>query len=681
MFRQRMTTWCLAAVLTGWGALALAGLDEDSLIKALAAYEWGQSDAALRSIDKAVVAAMKNEAARKDLETRLSQLLKATATRPAKCYACQKLALVGTKDCVPALAGLLADKDLSHMARYALEAIPDAAAAAALRDAMPNLKGAAKVGVINSLGVRRDAASVAPLAAVLGDADSQIVAAAASALARIGTAEAVRTLFDSRVKAPAAIRVPVSVACVEAAEALSQAGDKGEAAKRFQELIAPAEPPWVQAAAFRGLIAAQPDQAFQRVMKALQGDDALRRAVAGETIRAANDPKPYADALGTLPPATQVIVLNVLGQRGYVAARGAVVAALGSPDEAVRAAALGALGHVGTVEDVPRLAAAAGKPGAEGDAARAALVRIKAPGANKAMVAAMSQTAAARAALVGALAARWAVDELPAVVRCTEDPQPEVRSAAVAAIATIGQRQQAGDLVRLLRKTQVPNERAAIASALLAVCGRYGAACAPHVTPLAQSGDGGLRVIAIHALVSCGGQSALAAVRSAIEDPEETVRDEAIRTLSSWPNRWPDDAGAREPLLALARSARKASHQVLALRGFLQCVENDKSLPSQQKGAEVSKVLPLVTRAEEKRLAIATIGSLPTAGALEMLARFAADPAVSEEACSAIVTLAERSDLKDVSNQQRQKALRTAAENSKADATKKRAEDALRAVK
>jgi len=672
VFRQRMTTWCLAAVLTGWGASARAGLDED--FQALAAHEWGQSDAALSSIDKAVAAATNSEAARKDLETRLAQLLKATATRSAKCYACRKLALIGTKDCVPALAALLADKDLSHAARSALETIPDTAAAEALRDAMPNLKGAVKVGVINSLGVRRDAASVAPLAAVLGDADSQVAAAAASALARIGTAEAARALFDFRAKAPAA-RVPVSVACVEAAEALSQAGDKDEAAKRFQELIAPTEPLWIQTAAFRGLIAAEPERAFQRVMTVLQGDDSLRRAVAGETIRTVNDPKPYADALGALPPAAQVIVLNVLGQRGYVAARGAIVAALRSPDAAVRAAALEALGHVGTVQDVPRLAEAAGKPGAEGDAARAALVRIKAPGANKAIVAAMSQTAAARAALVGVLAARWALDELPALVRHTEDPQPEVRAASLAAIATMGGQQQAGDLVRLLQKTRVPNERAAIENALLAVCGRYGAVCAPHVTPLVQSRDSGLRVIAIHALVSCGGHSALAAVRSAIKDPEETVRDEAIRTLSSWPNKWPDDTGAREPLLKLARSAKTTSHQVLALRGYLQCVENDKRLPSQQKAAEVSKVLPLVTRAEEKRLVIATIGSLPTGGALEMLAGFAADPAVSEEACAAIVNLAARSDLKDLSNQQRQKALRTAAEHAKADTTKKKAEE------
>ena len=68
---------------------------------------------------------------------------------------------IGTAESVPALAALLPDKDLSHMARYALERIPAPEAGAALRDALPKLSGALKVGVIGSLGVRRDAASVA----------------------------------------------------------------------------------------------------------------------------------------------------------------------------------------------------------------------------------------------------------------------------------------------------------------------------------------------------------------------------------------------------------------------------------------------------------------------------------------------------------------------------------------
>jgi HEAT repeat protein len=667
-------------VIIGGGTSPLVGTEEDLLMKNLATYEWGQSDSPLKPLDDAVAAAMKNEATRSNLERRLSQFLQSSAPRPAKLYVCQKLALIGTKECVPALANLLTDQNLSHMARHALEANPDPSASAALRNALPKLKGVAKVGVINSLGLRRDVASVAPLAALLEEKDGQVVAAAASALTKIGTPESVRLLFAFRSKAPADLRATVAVACLEAAESLVQTGAKEEAAKRYEELTGPNESHLVRMGAFRALIAVQPQQAFPRVMKALRDGDARHRAVAGETIRTVTDPKPYADALASLPPAAQAIVLNVLGQRKYEAAHSTVAAALGSPDESVRTAALGALGHIGTVEDVGRFVAASVKQGTEGEAAREALVRIQAPGANKAMAAAMSQTPAAKPAVVSALVSRWAVEELPALVHCAEDLQPEVRKAALAAIGTLGTERQVGDLVRILQKTGIPRERSAIADALLAICGRRQAACLPPLLPLTQSSDGGLRSIAIHALAGCGGVKALAAVKLAVEDRDETVRDEAIRALSSWPNKWPDDAGTREILLALARSAKKAAHQILALRGYLQSVQNDRTLPNDQKATAVSQILPLATQPEEKRLVLATIGSLPCAGALELLTRLVEDSAVAEEAGLAIVNLAARSDLKDVSSQQRQKALRAAVRNVKGEATKKKADEMLKGI-
>jgi hypothetical protein len=88
----------------------------------------------------------------------------------------------------------------------------------------------------------------------------------------------------------------------------------------------------------------------------------------------------------------------------------------------------------------------------------------------------------------------------------------------------------------------------------------------------------------------------------------------------------------------------------------------------------------MVTRPEEKRLAIAALGTIATAGALEMLVTFAGDPAVAGEACSAIVTLAGRKDLKGVSKEQRQQALQKVVEKSKAAGTKKKAEDLLKAL-
>jgi HEAT repeat protein len=269
---------------------------------------------------------------------------------------------------------------------------------------------------------------------------------------------------------------------------------------------------------------------------------------------------------------------------------------------------------------------------------------------------------------------------LPALVRCAEDGDAGVRGAAVAAIGALGGDKQAADLVRVLQKARDPKEQAGIEKALMAIGARGGAACVQHLMPLTQSGESALRVIALHALACAGGPDALAAVKSAIGDKDEAVQHEAVRTLSTWPNQWPEDAGVTEPLLALARSGKKVPRQVLALRGYLQYVQGARKLDDGERLAKVNDVLPLITRPEEKRLVISVLGTIGAAGALERLATFAADPAVAEEACSAIVNLAGRKDLKGISKEQRQQALQTAAEKSKANATRKKAEEMLRAI-
>ena len=60
-----------------------------------------------------------------DLRARAVAVLRSNASLEQKLAACEDLARVGTKECVPVLAGMLGDEKLSHMARYALEPIPD----------------------------------------------------------------------------------------------------------------------------------------------------------------------------------------------------------------------------------------------------------------------------------------------------------------------------------------------------------------------------------------------------------------------------------------------------------------------------------------------------------------------------------------------------------------------------
>ena len=228
----------------------------DKAFQTLKTYDWGQDRSSLQALDDAVAATHGDAAARKNLETRLAAVLKTDAPRAAKDVVCRHLSLIGSADAVPALAELLTNKELSQMGRYALERIPDPAASAALRDALSKTEGLLKVGVINSLGVRRDADSTPLLTALLDNPDQQVAAAAVAALGAIGSADAAKALSEVQKKAKDQLQAAVADARLCCAERMLTAGQKLEAMAIYKALNAEDQPKHVRLAAVRGLLAA-----------------------------------------------------------------------------------------------------------------------------------------------------------------------------------------------------------------------------------------------------------------------------------------------------------------------------------------------------------------------------------------------------------------------------------------
>jgi HEAT repeat protein len=192
--------------------------------------------------------------ATKEQEDQRIAVLQSDASRKEKVDACRGLAAVGTRRAVPALAALLGDEELSHMARYGLEPIPDAAVDDALRDALGRVNGRLRVGVIHSLGVRRDAQAVPPLAKMLEDPDADVARAAARALGRIATADAIAALKQALAKAPADRRPAVADGCLACAEALVAEDKRSEAAAMYQSVGRADLPQHFRVAAAHGAI-------------------------------------------------------------------------------------------------------------------------------------------------------------------------------------------------------------------------------------------------------------------------------------------------------------------------------------------------------------------------------------------------------------------------------------------
>ena len=208
----------------------------------------------MQPIDEAVVTTHGDAAARKDLETRLAAVLASSVSRDAKDYVCRKLMVVGTAASVPALAALLADKDHSHMARFALERIPAPEAAEALRDALPKVANGLKIGIIGSLGCARRRGQRESAGGARWRQRRGGFCAAALALGDIRTGEAANAVASAKPSHDDA-NAAVTDARLACAEALLSAGKKAEALALYRSLAGENQPKHVRLAATRGLLA------------------------------------------------------------------------------------------------------------------------------------------------------------------------------------------------------------------------------------------------------------------------------------------------------------------------------------------------------------------------------------------------------------------------------------------
>ena len=618
-------------------------------------------------------------------QTDLITVLKSDAPKGEKAITCKQLAICGTEQSVPVLAPLLADEELASWARIALEAIPGPAPDAALRDALGKLEGRLLIGVINSVGVRRDVYAVDTLVLKLDDENAGVASAAAVALGHIGGEQAAKALTQSLADAPSGVRSAVAEGCILCAEWFLANEKTAKAIKLYDTVRLADVPDQRHLEAIRGAILARKSAGVPLLIEQLESEDQERLGIGLRSARelpGRDVTKALASELGRLSPDRRPLLLLALADRNDSAVIPTIHEAAQSSSKDLRITAIEILIRLGDVTCVPILLETVTEDDTELEqAAMETLVRLPGKDVDKDLVARLPQAKGKLQQVLIELAGQRQISEaLPAVVPSLYDTDSGIRGVAVETIGIIGQDQQTAELVKLLQKTNNSEQRAGIRKALLAVCGRCGVKCIPHLRPLTQSRDNELHMIGLRALAIIGGPDALEAVKSAIESDEPPVQDEAVRILSNWPNNWPQDSEAGQTLLRLATSAEKMSHQVLGLRGYFQYIRGTEKLSNEQKVTRVVDLLPNIKRPEEKRLAIAVLAEAPSSSALELLTTFAEDSAVVEEAYSAMVQIAGQ-DVRGVSMDQRRQVLKMVAEKSRNNGIKRRAQKTLSGIR
>ena len=582
--------------------------------------------------------------ATKEQENKLIAVLKSDAPHKEKADACRQLAVIGTKDAIAPLAALLGDEKLSHSARYALEPIPDSAVDDALRDALGKLTGRPLVGVIGSIGVRRDAKAVAPLAKMLQNPDADVAQAAGRALGSIGNSAAAKALQGALPNTPAVNQLAMCEGLFRCAEAIAAEGHKDQAIAIYDQLRTAKAPHQVRAGALRGGILTRGNDGLPLLREHLRSDDYILFSAAVQAaleLPGREVTQALTAELGQLPADNQILVMQALGDRHDPAALPAIVRIAKAGEVTLRVAALKVLGQLGNASVVPTLFATAVEPNAEvAKAAKDTLIGLASDKEVDAAILAMAAKGESNARLIAidVVAQRRTAAGNPLLFKISDDQDKRIRIAAIEALGQTGQTNDLAGLVTMLVNRKDAEELKTAENAAKAVCGRSTdkQACAKQLLAALPQANVEAKCALLRLLRVAAGADALQAVRAAAKDANSQIQDTAVRALCEWPS-----ADAAGDLLEMAKTSPNPSRKIAALRGYISLVR-DEALSTDKKLAMCKEAAALVQRNEDKKLLLGVLGTVPSAEALSMAMMHLDSSATRVEASLAAVAIGEK---------------------------------------
>jgi len=577
-------------------------------------------------------------------EPKLIAVLKSPdASQKDKVDACRQLAIIGGKDSIAPLAALLGDEKLSHMARYALEPNPDPAVNEALRDALGKLKGGPLVGVIGSIGVRRDAAAIPALIQRLNDSDAVVARAAARALGSIGTVQAAQALQKALPNTPADSRLDVCEGLFRCAERFAADRQNSEAIAIYDQLRKLDSPHQVRGGALKGAILARGAEGVTLLQENLRSSDYILFSAAvqaAQKMPGAEVTKALVGGMKNLPPDNLVVVIQTLAVRGDKGALPVLFAVAGSGPKPVRVAAIEAATAMGDASAVPVLMKLMDDSDAEiAGVAQEGLAALPGKEADAAVMAMFnSGNADKQLTAINLMGRRRMMSSTPALLKAAREGDPKVRPAAIKLAGDLAGPEQVPALLDLLGQVEKREDLDAVEQGLTTACTK-----ADNPQPLIAAVINRLdqakplqKAALLRVLAAVGGADALKAVLAAINSGDPQVHTAAVRALGAWKT-----TDAAPHLLTFAKEAKDPSERTLFLRGYLNIAAR-ADLPAEERLAMCGQAASMIQRDEEKRLLLGTLGSIDSPEAIMVILPYLDNAGTREEAAAAIVNVAEK---------------------------------------
>ena len=575
-------------------------------------------------------------------EADLLAILQSDAPSADKAIACKQLAIHGSADSVSELAKLLPDPQLSSWARIALEAIPGSAADDALRSAAEKLEGRLLVGMINSLGVRRDAGAVAGLTDRLTDSDVEVASAAAVALGRIGDSAATKALRAALASSSDDVRSAIAEGCVLCAERQLSEGNAVAAAELYDEIRSADVPLQRVIEGTRGAIIARGQDGIPLLVEQFRSPQKEMFQLALGTAREFPGDKvdqvlvaelKHADA------ARAALIVQAMADRPDTVDRAAVLQAATDGPKPVRLSAIDALARVGNADCLPALLNVALDTDTDlSQYARLTLAEMPGDDINAQVVQRLPQAAGKMYPLLLQLVGQRRIDAVPELLKAVDHADRDVRRAA---LTSLGETISLKRLSVLISQVVSPrhSDDAPVAQQALKAAGVRMAdreACAAQISAAVDAASAvPTKIALLEVLGAVGGTNALAAMESAGKSREPQLQDISTRLLGEWMT---EDAA--DVLLGLAREPAN-QFQVRALRGYIR-IARQFVLPADRRADMCRKAIEAATRPDEQKLVLDVLKRYPTTESLDVAVAAMKTPALKDQATDVTLLIAHK---------------------------------------
>ena len=581
-------------------------------------------------------------------EKELIAVLRSDAPPQDKAIACKKLAVDGSSEAVGDLAKLLSDPQLASWSRIALEAIPGTAPDEALRKASESLDGNLLVGVLNSIGVRRDVNSAEMLTKRLRDKDEEVASAAAVALGRIGNAASATTLRAALTSGPAKVRSAAAEGCVLCAERLLAEGKTADAVALYDEVRKAELPKQRIVEATRGAILARKDEGIPLLIEQLRSTDKKLFEVALFTARefpGSEVDKALAAELAKATPERGALIVQAMADRKETVVVAAVSKAAGSGPNPVRLAAIKALRQVGDASSVNALLETA--IDADEDlalAAKATLADLPGDKINSQIAAMLPNAKGKTYPLLIELVGQRRIEATPALLKAIDSPDKNIRQAALLALGETVSLKNLNVLISQAINTKNADDAATAQQALKTASVRMPdrEACATELAAALEKAPAASKILLLDILGDVGGEKALKTLSTAAKSNNPQLQDAGSRVLGKWAS-----LDAAPVLLDLAKTAPAAQFRSRALKGYISLARRF-AMPDEDRADMCQKAFDLSKDPAEQKLILDVCRIQPSIETLKLSIKFMKVAELKEDATQTTLLVAQKLGAKGI---------------------------------